>query len=160
MKERDIFQAYKLIKQASLGEYRPFNTNDMGSGMMYGAGAGALAGAGIQGLKQLFNKGNPEKTMLGNLLTGALYGGGIGALLPALSSLAGPAIGGQIGRNKVLSGSGIEKLENIMPTPNYRATYDSLAAHGKHFGEAATKDMTVADIARAFMERGVPQTPK
>lgn len=153
MKATEQLQVYSLTKSAGLSDYRPFNLGDSIPGAAWGAGAGALTGMGIQGIRKALGYGDPQQTLLGMLLKGGLYGAGVGATLPLLSGLLGPKISGQIGKHKALNASGIDKLEGKIPTEHYRTARDTIAAGGKHYTEAASKQLSVGDIARQLLNR-------
>jgi hypothetical protein len=155
MKHSDQLAIYGFVKVAGIADYKPFNLNSSLQGSAYGAGAGALAGIGVQGLRHMI--GGDETTdnmsLLKKLLKGALVGGTAGALTPMLGGLLGPSIGGAVGKHKMLEKSEISKYKNALSEPQYNTAHDSIAAAGKHYGRAATENMTIRDIANSFLNK-------
>lgn len=160
MKHTDQLSVYAFVKVAGIADYKPFNLDSSLRGSAYGAGIGALAGAGVQGLRHMI--GGEEETsntsLLRKLLKGALIGGTAGAVTPMLGGLLGPSIGGQLGKHKMLEASGVDDYKNALTEPQYNTARDSIAAAGKHYGRAATEELTVRDIANSLLNR--EQAPK
>ena len=155
MKFQDQLAVYGFVKVAGIADYKPFNLDSSLQGSAYGAGIGALAGAGVQGLRHMIggNEETSNMSLLKKLLKGALIGGTAGAVTPMLGGLLGPSIGGQVGKHKMLEASGVDKYKNTLSKPQYLTARDSIAAAGKHFGRATTEEMTIGDIANALLNR-------
>lgn len=158
MKIQDQLAVYNFAKVAGIADYKPFNLDSSMQGSAVGAGVGALAGAGVQGLRHMIggSEDGSNISLLRKLLKGALIGGTAGALTPMLAGLMGPSIGGHIGKHKMLEASGVDKYKGSLTKPQYLTARDSIAAAGKHYGRAATEEMTIRDIANALLNREQP----
>lgn len=160
MKQINQLAVYGFVKVAGIADYKPFNLDSSLQGSAYGAGLGALAGAGVQGLRHLIGGEETSNiSLLRKLLKGALVGGTAGAVAPVLGGVIGPAVGGQLGKYKMLEASGLDKFKSRLSEPQYNTARDSIAAAGRHYGRAATEEMTIRDIANSLLNREVP-TPK